>query len=84
MALSDRLEAQAKKFENENYHEEATALRQAAALAKYVVDTVPYVLATLSDGNVFPAERGKDWREVHNGRRMSSNRQLEALLTKAQ
>ena len=47
---------------------------------------VPYVLATLSDGNVVETTRhrsGELWAAVHDGRRRSSLAQLEQLLMAA-
>lgn len=43
---------------------------------------VPYVTATLANGNTFPGSK-PDWIEVHKGRASSSHAQLEGLLKMA-
>ena len=44
---------------------------------------VPYVTATIANGNTFPGS-DPEWIEVHKGRAFSSNNQLEGLLKLAQ
>ncbi len=51
-------------------------------LLQYLEDTVPYVQATISPGNAFRYER-KDWVVVHEGRVISSRRQLDGIMEKA-
>ena len=44
---------------------------------------VPYVTATLSVGNRMQSKTHPEWVEIHGGRCVSSERQLEALLKQA-
>jgi hypothetical protein len=58
----------------------------AAKLTRKIEQVVPYVLATLSDGNVIETTRhrgGDRWAAIHDGRRRSSPAQLEQLLMAA-
>jgi hypothetical protein len=60
--------------------------KKMAALVKKIEQVVPYVLATLSDGNVIETMRDRNgdlWAAVHDGRRRSSLAQLEQLLMTA-
>ena len=57
-----------------------------STLVKKIEQVVPYVLATLSDGNVIEKTRhrsGELWASIHDGRRRSSLDQLEKLLMEA-
>lgn len=60
-----------------------TRVAELEALARNVLTVAPYVSATLSPGNTFPAPDRADWVEVHRGRAVSSGRQLDALEAQA-
>ncbi len=49
-------------------------------LLKEIDQMTPYVQATIGDGCVFPSSTRKDWVEIHDGRRRSSERHLERLV----
>lgn len=48
---------------------------------QYIEDTIPYVQATIGPGCTHPSR--KDWIEAHEGRMISSRRQLDGVMEKA-
>lgn len=62
---------------------EMTEAEKLAELIRKIEVIVPYVTATLGPGNRFPSPRQPDWVEIHGGRCVSSERQLESLLATA-